>query len=214
MGFEMILDVYNLKAEKVGEQELKDEVFGIPEELINVPLIHQVVVAQLNNKRKGTASTKTRSEVSFSTKKLYRQKGTGRARAGSAGSPTRVGGGVAHGPKPRSYEQKIPKKMKKLALKMVLSSKASEKEIILIEDFNLDSHKTKAFCDVLKNFNIDKKVLVVTSDLNKNLDLSTKNLQHVKVMKKEGINPYDLLSHKYLLVDRPSILSIQEVLEN
>lgn len=214
MGFQMILDVFNLRAEKVGEQELKDEIFGIPDELINIPLIHQVVVAQLNNKRKGTACTKTRSEVSLSTRKLYRQKGTGRARAGSAGSPTRVGGGVAHGPKPRSYEQKVPKKMRRLALKMALSSKLSEKELILVEDLKIDTHKTKAFQEVLRNFNIDKKVLVVASDLDKNLDLSTRNLQNVKVMKKEGINVYDVLAHQYLLIDRPSILSIQEALEN
>ncbi|MFN3535762.1 MAG: 50S ribosomal protein L4 [Desulfatiglandales bacterium] len=213
MGFGMILDVYNLKAEKVGEQELKEEVFGIGEEEINIPLIHQVVVAQLNKKRKGTASTKTRSEVSLSTRKLYRQKGTGRARAGSAGSPTRVGGGVAHGPKPRSYEQKVPKKMKKLALKMALSSKISKKELILLDEFSLESHKTKAFEGVLRAFNINQKVLIVSSDLGRNLDLSTRNLQHVKVMKREGINVYDVLNYQYLMIDRPSILSIQEALE-
>jgi len=208
----MILDVYNLKAEKVDQQELRDEVFGIPEEKWSIPLIHQVVVAQLNNKRKGTSSTKTRGEVNLSTRKLYRQKGTGRARAGSAGSPTRIGGGVAFGPRPRSYFQKIPKKMRRLALKMVLSSKVQENSLILLNDLNLDTHKTKEFNEVLKRFDVKRKVLVVTSDLNKNLDLSTRNLQNVKVLKKEGLNVYDILNHDYLFIDRPSILSIQEAL--
>jgi len=210
----MILDVYNLKAEKVDQQEVRDEVFGIPQEELSIPLIHQVVVAQLNNKRKGTSSTKSRGEVSLSTRKLYRQKGTGRARAGSAGSPTRVGGGVAFGPKPRSYSQKVHKKMRKLALKMALSSKVHESALILLEDLNLDTHKTKAFNEVLKKFDVKRKVLVVTSDLNKNLDLSTRNLQNVKVLKKEGLNVYDILNHNYLFIDRPSILSIQEALVN
>lgn len=211
-GCVMILEVYNLMKEKVGELELSDEVFGLPETAISIPLLHQVVVSQLNARRSGTACAKTRGEVNRSTKKLYRQKGTGRARAGSANSPTRVGGGVAFGPRPRSYDQKVPKKMRKLALKMALSDKVQGNELILVEDLNLESHKTKFFKEVLDRFSLNDKVLVVTSEMYENLDLSTRNLSNVKVLKKEGLNVYDILNHAYLFMDRPSILKIQEAL--
>ncbi len=205
----VMVDVYNLMREKVGTVELKEEIFSIP---INVPLLHQVVVAQLNSKRAGTASTKTRGEVSRSTRKLYRQKGTGRARAGSAGSPTRVGGGIAFGPKPRSYEQKVPKKMRKSALKMALSAKLMDSGLIVLDSLGLDTHKTKEFVKILDRFEVFNKALIVTAHDNERLDLATRNIPYVKVLRYEGLNVYDILNCRYLLLEQPAIPRIEEAL--
>ncbi len=202
------IDVYNLNAEKTAEIELNEKIFGVE---VRKDILHQVVVSQLNKKRAGTAAVKTRSEVHGSRSKLWRQKGTGRARVGTAMSPTRRGGGIAFGPIPRSYENKVPKKIKKTAIAMALSDKYISKQLIVVEDFNLPAIKTKDFVKVMNNFQI-KKALIVTEDKNVNLEKSSRNVSGVKVIRHEGINVYDILNHDHLFLVRPSIEKIEEAL--
>ncbi|MBW1722267.1 MAG: 50S ribosomal protein L4 [Deltaproteobacteria bacterium] len=203
-----VIDVYNLQKEKTSEMELRDDVFQVP---IKTHVLHEVVVSQLNARRSGNASTKTRSEVKRSGRKLYRQKGTGRARAGSAGSPTRRGGGIALGPKPRSYAQRVPKKVRKAALRMALSDKFSSDHLIVVSDFDLPEIKTKGFLEVLKNFSV-KKALIVTESKNENLEKSSRNVPWVKVLRHEGLNVYDILTHDYLFLVQPAVSKIEEAL--
>ena len=202
------VDVYNLNREKVGEIDLNDEVFNVP---IKKPVLHQVVVSQLANKRAGSSSTKTRSQVKASGRKLWRQKGTGRARVGSAASPTRRGGGVAFGPSPRQYVVKVPKKVRKAALRMALTDKLQNEKLIVIDDFSLPQIKTKAFVEVMKRFETGT-ALIVTEDLDVNLDKSSRNVPWVKVMRREGINVYDVLKYDNLFVEQPALKKIEEVL--
>lgn len=202
------VDVYNLNREKVGEIDLNDEVFNVP---IKKHVLHQVVVSQLANKRAGSSSTKTRSQVKASGRKLWRQKGTGRARVGSAASPTRRGGGVAFGPSPRQYVVKVPKKVRKVALRMALTDKLQNEKLIVIDDFSLPQIKTKAFVEVMKRFETGT-ALIVTEDLDVNLDKSSRNVPWVKVMRREGINVYDVLKYDNLFVEQPALKKIEEVL--
>ncbi|MFC1838777.1 50S ribosomal protein L4 [Thermodesulfobacteriota bacterium] len=203
-----VIDVYNLNAEKTAQIELNENIFGVP---VRKDILHQVVVGQLNKKRSGTASVKTRSEVKGSKSKLFRQKGTGRARVGTGLTNTRRGGGVAFGPAPRSYAQKIPRKIKKTAMTMALSDKVNSNKLIVIEDFNLAAIKTKDFVQVMKNFEV-KKALIVTEDKNENLEKSSKNVPWVKVMRHQGINVYDILNHDHLFLVKPAIEKIEEAL--
>ena len=203
-----IIDVYNLKAEKTAEIELNEKIFGVT---VRKDILHQVVVSQLNKRRAGTAAVKTRSEVNGSHSKLWRQKGTGRARVGTGLTNTRRGGGVVFGPIPRSYETKVPKKIKKSAITMALSDKYNSKQLIVIDDFTLPAIKTKDFIKVLKNFDI-RKALIVTEDKNENLEKSSRNVPGVKVIRHEGINVYDILNHDHLFLVRPSIEKIEEAL--
>ena len=161
-----LINVYNLEAEKISEMEINDGVFNVP---IKKHILHQIVVSQLSNRRRGCASTKSRSEVKGSGRKLWRQKGTGRARVGSASSPTRRGGGVTFGPSPRKYSKKTPKKIRKAALNMALSDKFTSDRIVILEDFNLEEIKTKYFVQIMKNFDV-KKALIVTEAKNENLE--------------------------------------------
>ena len=203
-----MIDVYNLNAEKTTEIELNEKIFGVP---VRKDILHQVVVSQLNKRRAGTSAVKTRSEVNGSRSKLWRQKGTGRARVGTAMSPTRRGGGVAFGPVPRSYANKVPKKIRKAAIAMALSDKYNSKQLIVVDDFNLPVVKTKDFVKVMSNFEI-KKALIVTEDKNENLEKSSKNVPGIKVIRHEGINVYDILNHDHLFLVRPSIEKIEEAL--
>ena len=203
-----MIDVYNLNAEKTTEIELNEKIFGVP---VRKDILHQVVVSQLNKRRAGTTAVKTRSEVNGSRSKLWRQKGTGRARVGTAMSPTRRGGGVAFGPVPRSYANKVPKKIRKAAIAMALSDKYNSKQLIVVDDFNLPVVKTKDFVKVMSNFEI-KKALIVTEDKNENLEKSSKNVPGIKVIRHEGINVYDILNHDHLFLVRPSIEKIEEAL--
>ena len=203
-----MIDVYNLNAEKTTEIELNEKIFGVP---VRKDILHQVVVSQLNKRRAGTTAVKTRSEVNGSRSKLWRQKGTGRARVGTAMSPTRRGGGVAFGPVPRSYANKVPKKIRKAAIAMALSDKYNSKQLIVVNDFNLPVIKTKDFVKVMSNFEI-KKALIVTEDKNENLEKSSKNVPGIKVIRHEGINVYDILNHDHLFLVRPSIEKIEEAL--
>jgi len=199
------VDVLNSAGEKVSEAQLSDEIFNVP---VKTSVLHQVVRSQLVAKREGTASVKTRGTVSGSTRKLFRQKGTGNARAGSIKSPLRKGGGIIFGPSPRSYEIKVPKKVKKLALKMALSSKLEDNTIFIIDEFNLSEIKTKALCSVLNTLKLSD-LLIVSDAEDTNLTMSARNIPDVKVIKTEGLNVYDILKFKNLLLVEGSIKNIE-----
>ncbi|MCF8146390.1 MAG: 50S ribosomal protein L4 [Deltaproteobacteria bacterium] len=203
-----VADVYNLQNEKVSEIELKDEVFAVP---IKKHVLHQVVVGQLSGRRAGTAATKGRSDVKSSGSKLWRQKGTGRARVGGAASPTRKGGGVAFGPSPRDYSQKISKKVRKSALRMALTDKVQDNHLIVVENFSLPEIKTKKFVETLRRFDV-RKALIVTGEKSENLEKSSKNVPQVKVMRYEGLNVYDLLRYDHLFIEQPAVRKIEEAL--
>jgi len=202
------INVYNLQAEKTSQMELNEDIFNVP---IKKHVLHQVVVSQLNKMRSGSASTKGRSEIRSSGTKIWRQKGTGRARVGDAASPTRRGGGVAFGPTPRKYLQKVPKKVRKSALLMALTDRVQSDRLVVVEDFNLPEIKTKSFVQVMKNFDV-KKVLIVTEDKNTNLEKSSKNVPGVKVVRYEGLNVYDILNHEHLFMVQNAVDKIEEAL--
>jgi large subunit ribosomal protein L4 len=202
------IDVYNLRKEKESRMEIKDEIFDVP---IRKHVLHQVVVSQLLGRRSGTASTNGRSEVRGSRSKLYRQKGTGRARVGAASSPTRRGGGVAFGPSPRSYEHKVSKKVRKAALRMALTDKYQSDRLFVVSNFDLPAIKTKDFVEVMKSFDVDK-ALIVTDEKNENLERSSKNVSWVKVLRYEGLNVYDILTHDHLFLIQPAVTKIEEAL--
>ena len=199
------VDVLNSAGEKVSEAMLSDAIFKTP---VKISVLHQVVRSQLVTKREGTAACKTRGMVKGSTKKLFRQKGTGNARAGSVKSPLRKGGGVIFGPSQRSYAIKVPKKVRKLALKMALSAKLEDKTIHVIDDFKLDVIKTKELANVLKTLELSD-LLIVSDAEDTNLLLSSRNLPDVKVIKTEGLNVYDILKFKNLLLVEDSIKNIE-----
>ena len=199
------VDVINIKGDKVSQAELPDEIFCVP---IKVPVIHQVVKAQLAAHRSGTACVKNRSDVKGSGRKLYRQKGTGRARKGNIKSPVLRGGGVVFGPHPRSYDQKIPKKVKKLALKMALSSKLIENELIVLDHFELEEIKTRKFINAVQTIEA-QKALIVTSEKNQYLELSSRNVPGVKVIRYEGLNVYDILKYEKLVLLEEAVKGIE-----
>ena len=202
------MDVYNLEKKKVAEVELRDDVFNVP---VKKHVLHQVVVSQLSNKRAGTASTKKRSEIKSSGAKLYRQKGTGRARAGAASSPTRRGGGVAFGPSPRKYIQKVNRKLKKLGICMALSDKATSDRLILVDNFELSEIKTRYFVEIMNRFDVNK-ALIVTQKKEENLEKSSRNVPGVKVLRYEGINVYDILKYDHLFLEQSALGKIEEAL--
>ena len=203
-----VIDVYNLQAEKTSQMDINEGIFDVP---IKEHVIHQVVVTQLNNKRSGSASTKSRSEIKASGRKLWRQKGTGRARVGAASSPTRRGGGVAFGPTPKKYYKKVSKKLRKAALQMVLADKFKSDRLVVIEHFNLPDIKTRDFVQVMKNFDA-KKALIVTEEKNQNLEKSSKNVPWAKVMRYQGLNVYDILIHDHLFLIQSTVAKIEEAL--
>jgi large subunit ribosomal protein L4 len=203
-----VIDVYNLQAEKTSQMDINEGIFDVP---IKEHVIHQVVVTQLNNKRSGSASTKSRSEIKASGKKLWRQKGTGRARVGAASSPTRRGGGVAFGPAPKKYYKKVSKKLKKAALQMVLTDKFKSDRLVVIEHFNLHEIKTRDFVQVMKNFEA-KRALIITEEKNENLEKSSKNVPWTKVMGYQGLNVYDILNYDHLFLIQSAVAKIEEAL--
>ena len=204
------VDVLNLKGEKVKDITLNAKVWGVEP---NEPVVHDAIVLAQASARQGTASTKTRSEVSGGGKKPWRQKGTGRARQGSTRSPQWPGGGIVFGPKPRNYDKKQNRKERRLTLKSVLSEKVKDKELIVVENLELKSNKTKDFNNMLKDLKIDGKVLVVFAEDNDNLFLASRNNQNVAVVATEEINVLDLVATKYLLIDESSVKKIEEVLD-
>lgn len=203
-----LVDVYNLKREKTSQVELRDDVFAVP---VKKHVLHQVITTRLLNSRAGNASTKGRSEVSRSGKKLWRQKGTGRARVGDAASPTRRGGGVAFGPVPREYRRKVPKKLGKIATCMALADKLNDEKLVVVDHFDLAELKTKPFVAVMKTFAV-RKALIVTESKNENLEKSSMNVPWVKVMRYEGLNPYDIVNHDHLFLVQAAIPKIEEAL--
>lgn len=203
------VEVKNLKNKVVAKLDLSDEVFAYA---ASDTLVWEAVNAYLAGQRKGTHSTKRRGEVRGGGKKPWRQKGTGRARAGSSRSPIWRGGGVTFGPQPRDYSQPFPKKKRRGAIKMVLSDKLKDERILVIEDFELPSHRTQEFVGVMKAFGLEKKLLVVDARENRNLFLSTRNLPGTKMVQPIGLNVYDLLNCSHLLISKGSLLELQEVL--
>lgn len=196
------MPVYSLAGEVVKHIEISDDVFGVP---FNESVVHQAMVRQQANARQGTASSKTRGEVTGSTRKLYRQKHTGMARAGSRRSPLRRGGGVAFGPKPRSYRQAMPKKMRRLALRCVLSAKAGDGELKVLEQLNLEKPMTKEMVQILTALGVDSSALVVTSEPEDNIVKSARNLPRIKTLPANLLNVVDILSHKMLLMTEAAV---------
>ena len=203
------VQVLNFKGEKVKEITLKDSVWNIE---INEPVMHDAIVLAQASLRQGTASTKTRSEVSGGGRKPYKQKGTGNARQGSTRSPQWPGGGIVFGPKPRKYDKKQNRKERRLALKSALTSKFQDKELVIVENLNLVDNKTKTFNEMLKNLKVDGKALVVYADENENLFLASRNNNKVAVVAFNEINVLDLVAANYLLIDESSVKKIEEVL--
>jgi large subunit ribosomal protein L4 len=199
-------DVYNMDGITVSEIDLTDEIFNVP---VKQHVLHEVVTMQLADRRAGTAATKGRSDVRGSGQKPYRQKGTGRARAGSRQSPLWRGGGVVFGPKPRSYAYKVPKKVRRQALKMALTTKLQEKALIVLDKLDLETVKTKRFVEVMGALKT-KEALIVTDRALGNLELSSRNVPRVKVVRWEGLNVYDILRFKHLILLEPSVKQLEE----
>jgi large subunit ribosomal protein L4 len=201
------VSVYNMKGSEVGEIELNDAVFGVE---VNEHLVHLAVVSQLANKRQGTQSAKTRSEVSGGGKKPWKQKGTGHARQGSTRSPQWTGGGIVFAPKPRDYSIKLNKKEKQLALKSALTSRVQENKFIVVDEIKLDSIKTKNFAEALDSLNV-KKALVVLNENDQNVVLSAKNIPTVKTALTNTINVFDILKYDTIVIDKAAVATIEEV---
>lgn len=204
----MQVPVYSLSGEVVEQIELSQAVFDLP---FNEAVVHQAMARQLANRRQGTASTKARSEVKGSTRKLYVQKHTGRARRGNIKSPLLRGGGVAFGPKPRSYRQSIPKKMKRLALKCLLSAKVREGNMKLVQELDFEEAKTKDMINVLSSLSIDSSTLVLTARSTPAVVKSAANVPGVKVVPSALINALDLLSHEKVIATVPAIRNIEQI---
>lgn len=203
-----LIDVHNIKGEKIHERNIKDEIFNVS---VREDIIHQVVRDQLASSRSGSASTKNRSKVRASSRKLWRQKGTGRARVGAASSPIRRGGGVAFGPVPRDYSLKVNKKVRKAALRMALADKFKTGQLFVVDNIHLEEISTGKFFDVLKNFDLDN-ALIVTEREDENLEKSSRNIRRVKLLRAEGLNVYDILSHEYLLFVEGALGIVEEAL--
>lgn len=204
----MQVPVYSLSGEVVDQMELSQAIFALP---FNEAVVHQAMARQLANRRQGTASTKTRGEVSGSTRKLYPQKHTGRARRGDIKSPLLRGGGVVFGPKPRTYRQSMPKKMRKLALKCLLSAKVKEGNIKLVQELDFKGPKTKDMINVLSSLGIDSSTLILTAQSTPNVIKSAANLPEVKVLPSALINVLDLLSYEMLVATVPAIRNIEQI---
>jgi len=202
------VDVYDIKGKKVSELDLNEEVFGI---IPNEEVVHSVLVNYQANQRQGTQSTKTRAEVSGGGKKPWRQKGTGRARQGSTRSPQWIKGGIALGPKPRSYTYKVNKKERRLAVRSLLSSKVLENELVVVDKLAFDEIKTKAMATALSNLKVEGKALILLSEKNENVQKSARNIEGVKTSLVNTINVYDLLKYTKLVVTVDTVKKLEEV---
>lgn len=203
------VQVVNMQGSPVGEIELDDYVFGIEP---NVSVMHSAVVSQLASLRRGTHSTLLRGEVRGGGRKPWRQKGTGRARAGSTRSPLWRGGAVLFGPKPRKYGFSLPKKVRRLALRSALSSKVNEQQLIVLEDLSLNEAKTREIVKVLKALNLTKKTLIVTDEVNEAVARSARNIDGVKTTLVEGLNVYELLKYDMIVMTKAAVTKTEEVL--
>ena len=201
-------NVFNMAGEKIGEIELSEAIFGIEP---NKSVLHDSVKNHLANCRQGTQSALTKGEVSYTTKKPWRQKGTGRARAGYAGSPVWYHGGVAFAPKPRDYSYSLNKKVKRLALKSALSAKAAENEIVVVDGLKMDEIKTKAFAEFLGKLGVEKKALVITENVDEKVVKSARNIAGVSTTIATILSPYMILTNGMLVVDKAALAKIEEV---
>lgn len=199
--------LFNQEGKKVGDIELSTNVFGVE---VNADALHQVVVAQLANKRQGNQSAKTRSEVSGGGIKPWRQKGTGRARQGSIRSPQWIHGGIVFAPKPRDYRMSVPKSMKRVAMKSALSSKVAENEIIVLEGLELEAPKTKEMVKMLNAFE-SKKALIVVAESNENVYKSVRNIEGISVIPANNLNVYDILKYDNFIITKDAVSKIEEV---
>jgi large subunit ribosomal protein L4 len=202
------IPLYDRTGKTVGNVELSDELFAAP---VNTAVLHQVVTAQLAARRTGTHDTKTRGEIRGGGKKPYRQKGTGRARQGTVTAPHYRGGGVVFGPHPRSYEQRLPRKMKRLALRGALTAKLADEQLKVIDTFGLDAIKTKDLVGVLRALAADGRVLVVSPGRDQNLELSARNLPTVHIILADSLNVVDLIKADVVLIEQPALARMQEV---
>ena len=202
------IDVYSIEGKKVQEIELKDEIFGI---VPNEAVVHSVLVNFLANQRQGTQNTKTRSEVRGGGRKPWRQKGTGRARQGSIRAPQWIKGGIALGPKPRSYYYTVNKKERQLAVKSVLSSKVLENTLVVVDSLDMKEIKTKEMVKILNNLKVEGKALMLLADKNENVQKSARNIEGVKTTLVNTINVYDLLKYKNLVITLDTVKKLEEV---
>jgi large subunit ribosomal protein L4 len=205
----MQVEVKNIAGKKVGEVDLRDDIFGIEP---NEPIMHQALVRQLANRRLGTHKAKSRGEVIRSKSKWYRQKGTGRARHGSRNAPIFVGGGVAHGPRPRDYTKKMPRKMRRLALRSALSVKASGEQIIVLDAIDFESPKTRVLMDTLRNLNVETSAVILLPERNDNVERSANNLPDVKTLRAHYLNIRDLLKYDYVIISTDALTVVEEIL--
>jgi len=203
------LDVINQEKKKVGTIDLSDDVFGTD---VNVALVHQVIKAQLAGRRQGTAKTKVKSEVRGGGKKPFKQKGTGNARQGSSRSPLNPGGGQSFGPQPRSYEQATPKEMMRGALRSALSDRVKSARLLVVDEFKLSAIKTKTFQNVINTLGLEQ--LLIVDDANKNLELSGRNIPHVKILRTEGLNVYDVVRHEWIIITKRAAKAVEARLTN
>ena len=202
------VDVYDMKGKKVSDVELAESIFGIEP---NEAIVHSVLVNYLANQRQGTQSTKTRAEVRGGGKKPWRQKGTGRARQGSIRAPQWIKGGIALGPKPRSYSYTVNKKERRLALKSILSSKVAEKELTVVDKLEVKEIKTKTMVKALADLKVEGKTLIVLPENNQNVFMSARNIDGVKTIALNNINVFDLLKYTNLLLPLDTVKKIEEV---
>ncbi len=203
------LSLRNIKGKEIGEVSLRDNIFNAK---INKYLVYQIIKCYLARKRRGTASTKNRSEVRGGGAKPWKQKGTGRARAGTNNSPIWTGGGIVFGPAPRDYSFSLPKKMKIAALKSALSDKLKNKEIIIIDKLSLEENKTKKMVEILKNLQAFKKPLIIIEKEDNGIALSVRNIKGAKVLPVSKINTYDLVSQKKIIITKKALERMGEVL--
>lgn len=202
--------LYNMSGKQTGEMDLNEWVFGCE---VNQAVLHQAVVMQLNNQRQGNAATKTRAMVRGGGRKPWKQKGTGRARAGTIRSPLWVGGGVVFGPHPRKYTISMPRKVRRLALRSALTSKVNAGELVVLEDIGFAEVKTKNVVQFLNDFKVDAvKTLIITAEINEIVEKSARNIPGVKTIKSGGINVFDLLHHDRVFVTKEAVAKIEEVL--
>ena len=202
------VDVYDIKGKKISDVDLNEKVFGIEP---NENIVHSVLVNYLANQRQGTQSTKTRAEVSGGGKKPWRQKGTGRARQGSIRAPQWIKGGIALGPKPRSYRYTVNKKERQLAIKSLLSSKVLEKELTVVDKLEIKDIKTKTMAQALKDLKVEGKTLIVLPENNKNVLMSSRNIEGVKTIVLNNINVFDLLKYNNLVLPLDTVKKLEEV---
>jgi len=198
-------ELLNQEKKKVGTVDLRDDVFAVD---VNIPLVHQVIKAQLAGRRRGTAKTKTKAEVRGGGRKPFKQKGTGNARQGSTRSPLQVGGGQSFGPQPRSYEQATPKEMVRGALRSALSDRVKAKRLMVVDEFKFSAPKTKAFHELMSKKWDLTKVLIV-DDANRNLELSGRNIPRLKVLRTEGINVYDIVRYDWVILTQRAAKAVE-----